>query len=193
MKPLRFPLAHGLLDATLMKLSGIHFVLGALVSSACASEAEPPHSSGGSGETADHRTAAYDDLSDFLSVHDEPAWERFRRVIQRLEDDFDDVCGDTFCEGDFSRIRSIDLRCSIELATRTIRRCAWVFGASNTSVDPSSGELHVESKTVPCGFAVDTEVGAFLGLLDRDAKQAAIDRPLPGTQRSIYDSLVDCL
>lgn len=192
-KPLRFPLAHGLRDAAIMKLSGIHFVLGALVFSACASEAESPHSSDGTGRKADCGTAAYEDLSNFLSAHDEPAWERFHRVIQRLEGDFDNVCGDTFCEGDFSQIRSIELRCSVERATRMISRCAWVFGASNISVDPSSGDLQVESKSVSCGFVVDAEVGAFLGLLDRDAEEPAIDRPLPGTQRSIYDSLVDCL
>lgn len=174
-----------------MKLSGLS-VVGVFALWGCAGDREPTQSAGGGGK-ADDPTVAFEELRDYLYVHDEPAAKRFDRAVKRLENDFDNVCGDTFCEGEFSNIRTIDFRCSLELATKTIGRCTWVFGGSNTRVDPATGKLVIAAKTSKCGFAVDTEVDALLGLLDKDGDEAAIDRLLPGTQVSIYDSIIGCM
>ncbi|WP_433933254.1 hypothetical protein AB3662_03320 [Sorangium cellulosum] len=115
-------------------------------------------------------------------------------LLRALDDDFDAVCGDTFCEGDYSNYESLRFRCSVEEHTGTIGRCVWVFAASSEEILPSTGAVEVDARTFVCempiapGTAVVDLVEALSAPADR-----AIDAALPGTDRSLYDGLVDCL
>ncbi|MCP6576546.1 hypothetical protein NL496_28005, partial [Klebsiella pneumoniae] len=40
-------------------------------------------------------------------------WERFRAVEARLVRGFDDICGDTFCEGEYHNLQALRFRCSV--------------------------------------------------------------------------------
>ncbi|WP_437288743.1 hypothetical protein [Sorangium sp. So ce406] len=115
-------------------------------------------------------------------------------LLRALDDDFDAVCGDTFCEGDYSNYEPLRFRCSVEEHTGTIGRCVWVFAASSEEILPSTGAVEVDARTFVCempiapGTAVVDLVEALSAPADR-----AIDAALPGTDRSLYDGLVDCL
>jgi hypothetical protein len=57
----------------------------------------------------------YVDISSYLtSDADINAWYS---ITSQLRKNFDDVCGDTFCEGDYSNIESLDYRCSVDRTT----------------------------------------------------------------------------
>ena len=132
----------------------------------------------------------YVDTSSYLtSDADIEAWYQ---LVSNLKQNFDDVCGDTFCEGDYSNLESLRFRCSVESRTGVIGECVWVFAASNEEVDPATGAITVDTQTWTCKapLARNTTIRAFLTAL---AGTSPINAMLPRTTQSLYDGLVDCL
>ncbi|WP_437680003.1 hypothetical protein [Sorangium sp. So ce131] len=136
-------------------------------------------------------TSFIDAGSYFTSAAEIDAWYGLLRV---LDDDFDAVCGDTFCEGDYSNYTPLRFRCSVEEHTGTIGSCVWVLAASSEEILPSTGEVEVDGRIFLCempvapGTAAADLVEALSAPLDR-----AIDAALPGTDLSLYDGLAECL
>lgn len=125
----------------------------------------------------------------------EQSWDRFYDLAGRLARDFDYICGDTFCEGDYSNIQSLGFRCSVERATGMMGECIWTFAGSYEDVDPDSGRVQVDARIWQCKAPLlpGTSVENFYAALEGSRPFDTIDAPLPGTERSIYDGLTDCL
>jgi hypothetical protein len=60
----------------------------------------------------------YVDLIDY--PQQEANWDRFFALEGRLQHGFDAICGDTFCEGEYSDIRALRLRCSVDAVRGTV-------------------------------------------------------------------------
>ncbi|WP_281852823.1 hypothetical protein [Dyella sp. GSA-30] len=125
----------------------------------------------------------------------EEGWSRFYDLAERLTRDFDAVCGDTFCESDYSNIQSLRLRCSVERATGVMGECIWTFAGSYEDVDPVNGRVQVDARVWNCKapLAAGTSIEHFYAALEGSHLMDAIDAPLPGTKLSLYDGLTDCL
>ena len=54
-----------------------------------------------------------------------------------LENAFADVCGDTFCGGDYNPIRPLTLTCSVKLSDGTLGSCLWTFAGAYDFSRPS--------------------------------------------------------
>jgi hypothetical protein len=117
------------------------------------------------------------------------AWLTIRRA---LVDSFDDVCGDTFCEGEYSNFQSLRFRCSVEEQTGALGGCVWVFGASNEDVDPATGEIAVDGQIFTCPMPIAAGTG-IADLVEALSGTEPIHAPLPGTEQSLYDGLIGCL
>jgi hypothetical protein len=135
-------------------------------------------------------TDRYVDAVDY-SGH-EQGWDTFYDLEARLFRGFDDVCGDTFCEGEYSNIQPLRYRCSVERATGIMGECAWAFAASNQAIEPSNGRIAVEVPVWHCRtpLAPGTRIEDFYRALD---VRNAIHARLPGSRQSIYEGLTDCL
>ncbi|WP_242110713.1 hypothetical protein [Luteimonas aquatica] len=134
--------------------------------------------------------AVYVDAIDYLRSDAElEAWDTLRRNLKR---NFDDICGDTFCEGEYGNIESLGFRCSVLRDRGRIGGCVWVFAASNEEIDPASGAIAVDKGFWSCQapLAPGTGIHALLRALQGGAP---MDAPLPGSTRSLYDGLIDCL
>ena len=59
---------------------------------------------------AAHAAPAYVDAR--LFPNQTAGWQRFLAVERSLRQSFDNVCGDTFCEGEYSNLLPMRLRCS---------------------------------------------------------------------------------
>lgn len=119
-------------------------------------------------------------------------YEAWYTLTSQLRRNFDDICGDTFCEGDYSNIQSLGYRCSVEATSGTIGRCLWLFAGSYEEIDPASGRFTVHKAFWRCRTMLPpgTTIDALLAALAGDRPLYA---PLPGSTSTIYDGLVDCL
>lgn len=132
----------------------------------------------------------YVDASDY--VQGEAQIDAWFSMLSQLKRGFDEICGDTFCEGDYSNIESLRYRCSVHQASGRIGTCVWVFAASAEEIDPATGEITVVPKfwRCPTPLVQGTTLEEMLAAL---AGPSALDAPLPRSDRSIYDGLTDCL
>ena len=119
-------------------------------------------------------------------------FEAWFTLTAQLRQNFEDVCGDTFCEGDYSNIESLRLRCSVLQESGRIGSCVWIFAASNEDIDPAFGRILVQTQTWQCRLplAPRTDIGTLMAALAGDSPLFAT---LPGTQTTIYAGLGDCL
>lgn len=119
-------------------------------------------------------------------------YEAWYTLASQLRRNFDDICGDTFCEGDYSNIQSLGYRCSVEQTSGRIGRCLWLFAGSYEDIDPATGRFIVNKQFWRCHTPLvpGTTIDALLTALAGDEPLYA---PLPGSTTTIYDGLVDCL
>lgn len=114
--------------------------------------------------------------------------ERWYRMISALNSDFDQVCGDTFCEGGYTEIEPIFFRCSANKASGELRTCVWAFGETEWDLDAKTGAILVsKSKVAACTLPVTGTAAALV-----DAIHGLNDR-LPGSDTSIFEDLQSCL
>ena len=135
-------------------------------------------------------TASYVELGDYL--RGEAEIEAWYEALYRLRDNFDQICGDTFCEGDYSNIQALRLRCSVDSASGLVGRCLWSFAASNEEIDPATGAIRVDAKVWKCRLPLVRGTSAQ-ALLAAWAGERPLYAALPGTAKSAYEGLSDCL
>jgi hypothetical protein len=156
---------------------------------AAAPAAAPPAAVSGS---VARRAREYTDARWYFTTDEDiDAWYA---LTYQLEDDFDDVCGDTFCEGDYSNYQSLGIRCSVEKSTGTVGVCVWTFAASQDEVVVSTGNVRVSTKMWRCKLPVvrDTPVSELVQALGA-SEDGPLHARLPRSDSSIYDGLVSCL
>lgn len=136
------------------------------------------------------RSGAYVDLVDY--PYNEANWDRFYDLQDHLTRQFHDICGDTYCEGEFSNHIVLQFRCSVHAPSGSVASCALVIAAGNLEVEPTTGEVVPDSRTWACAapLAPHTSVEALHTALGR---RDALTLPLPGTHRSMHDALFECL
>jgi hypothetical protein len=119
-------------------------------------------------------------------------YEAWFALGAQLERNFEDVCGDTFCEGDYSNLTPLRLRCSVVQGSGRIGQCVWVFAGSYEDIAPGSGAVEVWTQHWECALplAPNTRIDALMAALAGDSP---LFTTLPGTGVSIYDGLGDCL
>ena len=105
---------------------------------------------------------------------------------------FDNVCGDTFCEGDFGDLQSLAFTCAVTKSTGNVKACAWIFGGSYSTVSPTKGTVDETSRTWTCPVNTRGTIGKLVSTLDGSSDP--IREALPGETTSAYDAIAnDCL
>ena len=132
----------------------------------------------------------YVEMSAYLQADaDFEAWYALRHNLKR---NFDDICGDTFCEGDYSNIESLRYTCSVHRVTGRIGMCGWTFAASDEAIEPVHGRIVARTPGWFCRspLVAGTTVESLLQSLQGEAPLYAA---LPSTSTTLFDGLVDCL
>ena len=136
------------------------------------------------------RLPQYVDATGYLQTDEQiDAWYTLTRQLRR---NFDDICGDTFCEGEYTNIQPMRYVCSVQRVTGRIGRCGWSFAASAESVEPLRGGISVDTPAWLClsPLAPGTTIESLLDALQGEEPLYA---RLPHTQRTLFEGLVDCL
>ncbi len=142
--------------------------------------------SGATEKEQDVGSTQYVELSDFSGI-DQGAWFD---LVGKLGTEFGQVCGDTFCEGDYANLTPLSLSCSVTSKLGSVHDCAWTFAGSLTEVDPTTSAIAVDAPTFECHVHPKTTAHKLIELWSNSAD--AIHEPLPGTTGSYFDELVDC-
>jgi hypothetical protein len=119
-----------------------------------------------------------------LTGADLTRWEAAKATLIK---GFDDVCGDTFCEGDYSNMAHVALDCSIT-QSGYVKECTWVLGGSIEYVDGATGTITVDAKMWSCTIPVQSKTTPFL-----EAAESGVQEPMPGSGKSFYEGLSSCL
>jgi hypothetical protein len=149
---------------------------------------------GGAADTAadEIKKTTYVDAGDYWRTEaDQNAWFALR---QKLVHEFDNVCGDTFCGGDYSNLTSLGFTCAVSSVRGAVHECVWTFAGSSHLVNAATGTVNATVATFHCRVAPKTSARALLATLGGEgaAKDDAIHRTLPGSTQSLYDVLGDC-
>lgn len=136
-------------------------------------------------------------IPQFVDARDYPnpatGHERFLAAERLLVRGFDDICGDTFCEGQYYNLQAMRLRCSVQRDTGVVARCVWTFAGSYTRVQ-QTGRIDVDQGRYACvlPLAAGTRLDELLAAWE-SAGYDALHAPLPGTNTHVYEGLTDCL
>jgi len=162
-----------------------------LAAASCAGMAD---SNTGEDTAAATETASYADVEEWANEQGDDAWQTWMGITATLKHDFDDVCGDTFCGGDYSNLEPLRLRCSLNTTTQVLKNCSYVFAGSYETVNPSTGTIKVNAKTFSCHISVTgIKLSDFETTLTAAGTTAPLQRTLPGKTESIYSSLIGCI
>jgi hypothetical protein len=137
-------------------------------------------------------TPAFRDVEEVFTTEEEQ--NRWFELKRGLRSDFDEICGDTFCEGDFTNLEALSFRCSVSTRSGQLGSCLFLFAGSYETVTASSGNVRPVARFFRCTIPVaGTTPAALLDALLAPAGRGPLWRPLPGVNTSIYDALGDCL
>ena len=117
-------------------------------------------------------------------------WSRMKRVLAH---DFDQICGDTYCEGEFSDIEPILFVCSAARGSGELKHCVWLFNERTPESISATGEIEIDHRSVVCDIPVASTAAVLADALLAPGKLSSLDRKLPGTDTSIGEALVPCL
>ncbi|MEO6919327.1 MAG: hypothetical protein ABI171_10015 [Collimonas sp.] len=133
-------------------------------------------------------------VSEYVDAVDYPAqgWDAFYDLERRMVKDFDDICGDTICGGEFSNLQALRYRCSVQQADSFVGECIWTFAGSNAEIDGVTGKVAVDARTWSCRtpLAPQTPIATFYSTL---SVARPIHATLPATATTIYEGLTNCL
>ena len=130
-----------------------------------------------------------------------PKLVAYQTALRNLKVGFDDVCGDTFCEGDYSNLTSMDITCSMDPKTETMAACAWTFSGVAAEVSARTGSINTTRKKFSiCAIDVShvslsefsTAISNYLRASDAQPKNA-LEVIFTGKTKSIYDQLANCI
>lgn len=137
-------------------------------------------------ESEDAVTTVYVSTDAFFKDKDIAGWASAQAEITK---EFDNVCGDTFCGGDYSNLTSMGLVCGVSSVRGSIKDCAWTFVGSSHLINGATGTVQASIASFQCHFKPTGGVKALSTLLQG---QNAIRATLPGVNRSLYDVIGDC-
>lgn len=117
---------------------------------------------------------------------------QYESAIDSVKSAFDEECGDSFCEGDYSNLVSVDLVCTVEQASGKIKQCLWTFAGTTGEIDEQTGKVQHTGKIFNCEFTPNATIDQLVKIWNsRDYD--LFDTILPGMRLSLHDKLTTCL
>ena len=167
-------------------LASLCMIISAVLIGGCLAEGGGPSIDGD--ETEQESTTTYVDILDFAKT-DQGQWYD---LIHNLNHQFDQVCGDTFCEGDYANLQPLTFSCSVSSIRGSVKDCAWTFSAAQVDVDTRTSAIQVDAPTFQCHIAMKTTATRLVSILaGADPLRAALPGA-PTATPSIYDQLGAC-
>ena len=85
--------------------------------------------------------------------------------LKSLKRQFEFICGDTFCEGEYSNLASMEFNCSVQTHGTGIADCVWSFAGSYSRVRQNDGSVRVKARFYHCHVPLEGDVGQLKDFL----------------------------
>lgn len=157
-------------------------VLPLLFATACA---DPVDEGGSQEDDVNSARTQYVDIFRFLQDDDYERWFTARRTLVQQ---FDQICGDTFCGGEWTNLYSLGFDCSVSSKIGKVRECLWTFAGSNEAVSAATGAIDSSVSFFECRIKPGGNAVQLVDALAADPLYAHVE----GLGGSIYDQLGDC-
>jgi hypothetical protein len=134
-------------------------------------------------------STTYVDILDFEKT-DQDLWYD---TIHALNNQFNQECGDTYCEGDWSNLVPLTFGCSVTSKAGNVKDCVWTFAASQVDVDTRNAAIVVDAPVFKCSIKMKTTAVKLAKLLSTSSDM--LRTPLPGAPSgatTIGEQLSDC-
>jgi hypothetical protein len=135
-------------------------------------------------------TGTYTDIHNYLPTSQQR--DDWLDTTYWLQANFNDACGDTFCEGDYGNLQALSYRCSVDASSGMVGQCVWIVAGSQEHIDAADGKVIAEPRIWQCVTPLAEGTSA-----EQLAAALANDQPLyatlPHTDKTLYDSLTSCL
>lgn len=118
---------------------------------------------------------------------------------ESLARQFDAICGDTFCEGEYDNLTPLAFNCSVAKSTRQIGQCTWTFAGAYSEVDAVTGVVDTKHKVFDCDLQVRGSAADLVRFLQEASHGGASgfeglrQAVLPGSSRTLMSALGRCL
>jgi hypothetical protein len=136
-------------------------------------------------------TPTYVEASDYYrSAAYASQWTKAKAALKL---GFDNVCGDTFCGGDYGNMQSLAFVCSVTRSSGNIKECAWLFTGSY-ALPSKTGAMPVSERSWRCEVPVKGTVSQLMNVVNAtNVTDDVLHRALPGGTATAYDALLNCL
>jgi hypothetical protein len=139
--------------------------------------------------SADVTKTVYANLNEVLGGADLDSWLALKN---RLNNDFLNICGDTFCDGDYGPFQPVSLDCSASKNTKKMAQCMWTFAASIEYVNGYSAKVTSDVGLVTCPIPVKGMATDFIAAIDIPTPAVAMNQVVPGGTQTLYDYVSAC-
>jgi hypothetical protein len=139
--------------------------------------------------SANVSTTVYANVYDVLGGAD---LNNYLSLRTRLDNDFLNICGDTFCDGDYGQFQPVQLDCSMSKNTKKMAQCEWTFAASIEYVNGSSAKVTSDVGVVTCTIPVKGLATDFIVAMNVAAPGIAMQQVVPGGTQTMYDYVSAC-
>jgi len=134
-------------------------------------------------------STTYVDILDFEKT-DQDQWYD---AIHALNAQFNDECGDTYCEGDWSNIVPLTFGCSVSSKAGSVKDCVWTFAAAHGEVDAKNAAIVVDAPVFKCSIKMKTTAVKLAKLLSTADDKLRVTLPgAPAGATTIGEQLSDC-
>jgi hypothetical protein len=125
--------------------------------------------------------ASYKEMREYLGDLRNGSQDHWFATLDLLAKSFSDVCGDTFCEGDYSDLSPLSTYCVVS-SLGVVASCVWLFAGSHANVSATSGTLGLKRKVFTCKLplARATTALALVDALAASGNDDLTQRVLPG-------------
>ncbi len=130
------------------------------------------------------------DLGEYLQSGNRAGSDKYWAFVSQVRKDFDNICGDTFCEGDIHNWQVLSTDCSIQVGTERVRECHIVMAGSEQELNPTTGSYRLTRKELlDCKMEMNMSLKDFLKIegLETEYKNGK------GETTTLYNGLVDCI
>lgn len=131
----------------------------------------------------------------YLTKKGQSYLQRYTNASNRLADDFNLICGDIFCQGQFGQVLPLPMRCFVDSENGQIANCVWAFGRSSVWIGRNS-EVQTDGKVFFCEFKPDLTVEAFILTIENarvSGQTPYLSLPIPGVPGNLVSVLSACL